>query len=150
MKIGIVTPWFSDDISGGAERFAGGLARGLQKKGCNVEILTTCGKDSFWDWGKDFYKDVFEEINGLKVRRFKLRSRNKNLYDEYAGKIINEKKLSYVEEMQYFHETVNSDDLNNLESADIENLFGKEKREGLWLCTYDNAIVNFYGLDKEV
>lgn len=43
-----------------------------------------------------------------------------------------------------------SEDLNNLESADIENLFGAEKREGLWLCTYDNAIVNFYGLDKEV
>lgn len=43
-----------------------------------------------------------------------------------------------------------SDDLNNLESGEIENLFGAEKQEGLWLCTYDNAIVNFYGLGKEV
>ena len=42
-----------------------------------------------------------------------------------------------------------SDDLNNLESGEIENLFGAEKQEGLWICTYDNAIVNFYGLDKE-
>lgn len=42
-----------------------------------------------------------------------------------------------------------SDDLNNLESTEIQNLFGAEKQEGLWLCTYDNAIVNFYGLDKD-
>lgn len=41
-----------------------------------------------------------------------------------------------------------SDDLNNLESGEIENLFGAEKQEGLWLCTYDNAIVNFYGIEK--
>lgn len=42
-----------------------------------------------------------------------------------------------------------SEDLNNLESDEIENLFGAEKRQGLWICTYDNAIINFYGLDKE-
>lgn len=42
-----------------------------------------------------------------------------------------------------------SDDLNNLDSEDIENLFGAEKRQGLWVCTYDNAIINFYGLDKD-
>lgn len=41
-----------------------------------------------------------------------------------------------------------SEDLNNLEASEIQNLFGAEKQEGLWICTYDNAIVNFYGLDK--
>ena len=33
--------------------------------------------------------------------------------------------------------------------SEIENLFGAEKQQGLWICTYDNAIVNFYGLDKD-
>lgn len=56
MKIALVTPWFTDSISGGAERFAGGIANSLREKGCNVEILTTCGKDSFWDWDKDFLR----------------------------------------------------------------------------------------------
>lgn len=42
-----------------------------------------------------------------------------------------------------------SEDLTNLESGEIENLFGAEKQQGLWICTYDNAIVNFYGLDKD-
>ena len=42
-----------------------------------------------------------------------------------------------------------SEDLNSMKGAEIENLFGAEKREGLWICMYDNAIVNFYDIDKE-
>lgn len=112
MKIAVVTPWFSDSISGGAERFAGGIAKSLQDAGCDVEILTTCGKDSFWDWGTDFYKEEQTNINGLKVRRFSLRRRNKALYEELMGALIINGSLSYVQEMQLLHETVNSDSLN--------------------------------------
>lgn len=79
MKIALVTPWFTDSISGGAERFAGGIANSLREKGCNVEILTTCGKDSFWDWDKDFYEPGIYKINGISVRRFPLRKRNKKI-----------------------------------------------------------------------
>lgn len=111
MKIGIVTPWFTNSISGGAERFAGGLAKGLKNIGCEVEILTSKGKDSFWDWGTDFFKNSEEDFDGIKVRRFSLRNRNKALYEELLGKVIHGNKLNYVEEMQYFHETVNSDEL---------------------------------------
>ncbi|TVY09782.1 glycosyltransferase family 4 protein [Paenibacillus cremeus] len=113
MKIGIVTPWFSDNISGGAERFAGGIAKSLQDAGCQVEVLTTCGKDSFWDWGSDFYEQGQTIIDELLVRRFSLRKRNKVLYDELMGKMIHGETLSYVEEMQLMHETVNSDELYN-------------------------------------
>lgn len=42
-----------------------------------------------------------------------------------------------------------SEDLKNLRGPAIESLFGNDGREGLWICTYDNAIVNFYDLDKE-
>ena len=42
-----------------------------------------------------------------------------------------------------------SEDLNSMKGTEIENLFGAEKREGLWICMYDNAIVNFYDIDKE-
>lgn len=111
MIIAVVTPWYSDNISGGAERFAGGIARSLQSAGCNVEILTTCGRDSFWDWGTDFYKEEVTIINELKVRRFSLRKRNKQLYDDLMGKLIHGESLSYVQEMQLMHETVNSDSM---------------------------------------
>ncbi|ULO08038.1 glycosyltransferase family 4 protein [Paenibacillus sp. 19GGS1-52] len=109
MKIAIVTPWFTDSISGGAERFAGGIAKSLHDAGCNVEILTTCGKDSFWDWDKNFFEEGINEINGLSVRRFPLRKRNKKKYEEILGKLLNKEEIKYSEEMQLFHETVNSD-----------------------------------------
>ena len=34
-----------------------------------------------------------------------------------------------------------SEDLNNLESDEIENLFGAEKRQGLWICTDRKSVV---------
>lgn len=113
MKIGIVTPWFNDNISGGAERFAGGIARSLLKAGSDVEILTTCGRDSFWDWGKDYYREEVTQVNDLIVRRFSLNKRNKELYDDLMGKLIQGDTLTYVEEMQLLHETVNSESLYN-------------------------------------
>ncbi|MFC3750515.1 glycosyltransferase family 4 protein [Paenibacillus sp. GCM10012306] len=109
MKIAIVTPWFTDSISGGAERFAGGIAKSLQDAGCDVEILTTCGKDSFWEWDNNFYDPGIYEINNISVRRFALRKRNKKKYEEILGKLLNNEKIKYSEEMQLFHETVNSD-----------------------------------------
>ncbi|MGK9252808.1 glycosyltransferase family 4 protein [Paenibacillus humicus] len=111
MKIAIVTPWYTNSIGGGAERFAGGIAKSLQDAGCDVEILTTCGKDSFHDWGTNYYKEGLSDVHGLTVRRFPLRQRQKSLYDDILGKVIHKHKISYVEELQLFHETVNSDAL---------------------------------------
>lgn len=111
MKVGIVIPWFGEDISGGAERHAGGLARALISHNIEAELLTTCGKDSFSDWDKDYYKEGLCEIEGIPIRRFSLRKRNKNLYDNNFGKLLQGQKLSYVEELQLHHETVNSDNL---------------------------------------
>jgi len=111
MKVAIVIPWFGESLSGGAERHAEGLANELKKKGKDVEILTTTGKDSFWDWGKDYYKQDTYVKNGITVRRFSLRKRNKELYDEIYGKILHGQEVSYSEELQLHHETVNSDTL---------------------------------------
>ncbi|WP_127509286.1 glycosyltransferase family 4 protein [Paenibacillus humicus] len=111
MKIAIVTPWFTDSIGGGAERFAGGIAKCLQDAGCEVEIFTSCGKDSFYDWGSNFYPEGISTVDGVEVRRFALRKRNKSLYEELLGKLLSKESISYVEELQLFHETVNSDSL---------------------------------------
>ncbi|WP_169083616.1 glycosyltransferase family 4 protein [Paenibacillus sp. PL91] len=121
MKIAVITPWFSDSISGGAERFAGGIAKSLQDAGNEVEILTTCGKDSFWPWDKDFYKEGKYQIEDYTIRRFSLRSRNKQLYDELMGKLISNKELTYIEEMQLLLETVNSDSLNQFIAENAAN-----------------------------
>jgi len=109
VKIAIVTPWFSENVSGGAEKFAGGIATCLKNAGLDVEILTTCGRDSFWDWGTDYYPEGVQEISNLTVRRFPLRKRNKKLYEELLGKLLSGQELNYLEEMQLLNETVNSD-----------------------------------------
>ncbi|MEX3620171.1 glycosyltransferase family 4 protein [Paenibacillus glucanolyticus] len=121
MKIGIVTPWFTDSISGGAERFAGGIAQSLTKAGCNVEILTTCGKDSFWPWDDNYYDPGIYAVNNITVRRFELRKRNKRKYEEILGKLISKEKIKYSEQLQLFHETVNSDTLYEFIFANQEN-----------------------------
>ncbi|MBU5673843.1 glycosyltransferase family 4 protein [Paenibacillus brevis] len=111
MKIAIITPWYNDGISGGAERFAGGIAKCLLDIGCNVEILTTCGKDSFWDWGKDYYNEGSYQVNGILIRRFSLNARNRLKYEEILGKVLHNKEIKYSEQLQLFLETVNSDSM---------------------------------------
>lgn len=108
MKIGIVIPWFSESPSGGAERFAGGLAKAFAQEGYITDILTTCGKDSFWDWGKDYYEEGSTDYAGVTIRRFSLDMRNKKLYEKVFGKMSQREQLKYSEQMQMLHETVNS------------------------------------------
>lgn len=59
---------FGDDFVGGAETVQGEIARGLQERGWEVEILTTCARDHF-TWVNELPAGVSEE-DGLLVRRF--------------------------------------------------------------------------------
>ena len=56
-KIGFVTSWYGDDISGGAEAMLRDLTENLHKQNIPVEILTTCVKDFRSDWNKNYYND---------------------------------------------------------------------------------------------
>ncbi|MDA8233797.1 MAG: glycosyltransferase family 4 protein [Clostridia bacterium] len=111
MKIGIVTPWFGEKVAGGAERYAGGLARAFSNLNLQVEVITTCGEDSFSGWDHNYYKEGVCEESGIIVRRFGLRKRNRAVYDKCFGSLIQHKNISYVEELQLQHETINSDSM---------------------------------------
>lgn len=112
MKIAIVIPWYGGQLFGGAERYAGGLAVALKKAGVDVEVLTTCGKDSFWAWGQDYYDEGITEHDGVVVRRFSVRPRNESLYIEKFIKLRNNQLLTLEEQMLLFQETINSDSIN--------------------------------------
>ena len=45
-KIGFVIPWYSDKVRGGAETELRGIAKHLASSGVELEILTTCVKES--------------------------------------------------------------------------------------------------------
>jgi glycosyltransferase involved in cell wall biosynthesis len=112
-KIAFVIPWYSKNISGGAEHECKGIVEHLHKAGANVEIITTCVKDFNSDWNKNYYAEGIELINDIPVRRFKVRKRDTKAFDQVNYKLMNNKPISLEEEDIYFKEMVNSIDLEN-------------------------------------
>lgn len=109
--IAFVTPWYAENIPGGAETALRGLAEHLQCSGNNIEILTTCVEKFSSDWNIDFYKEGTEYINGVRVRRFKVRKRNVRSFDEINHKFIKMLPVSFAEEEVFLREMVNSPEL---------------------------------------
>lgn len=112
-KIAFVIPWYSKNISGGAEHECKGIVEHLHKAGMEIEIITTCVKDFNSDWNKNYYDEGIEIINDIPVRRFKVRKRDTKAFDEVNFKLMNNKPISLDEEDVYFREMVNSIDLEN-------------------------------------
>lgn len=126
MKIAFVLPWFSFDIAGGAEHLAKRLALELKELGNEITILTTCIKQFHSDWNHDFYEEgVFLE-NLIKIKRFKVRKRDTELFDKINAKLLsldinklkelhslneNYSPLNDYEEKIFIDEIVNSTNL---------------------------------------
>ena len=68
-RVGVLPARFGPEIVGGAEIVLRYIALGLQDRGWDVEILTTCATDYF-SWDNDRPEGVRDE-DGLRVRRFK-------------------------------------------------------------------------------
>lgn len=111
MRLAIVIPWFSEAPSGGAERHAGALVANLISRGHEAELFTTCARDPFHDWGENYYPAGLQTVADLPVRRFPVRKRNRDLYNRVHGKMLAGGRLAYVEELQWHHETINSDEM---------------------------------------
>lgn len=112
-KIAFVISWYGKNITGGAEHECKGIVEHLNKAGVNVEILTTCVKDFNSDWNVNYYSEGTEIINGVPVRRFRVRKRNVSDFDKVNYKFMNNISVSLEEEDTYFREMVNSIDLEN-------------------------------------
>lgn len=110
MKIAFVIPWYGD-IPGGAETECRRTAENLQKSGVDVEILTTCVKQFLSDWNTDYYKEGTYIENGITVRRFIVRKRNTNKFDQVNFKLMNNCSISPIEEQIYMENMINSDNL---------------------------------------
>ncbi|MCJ7833780.1 glycosyltransferase family 4 protein [Cuneatibacter sp. NSJ-177] len=110
-KLGFVIPWFGKKISGGAELELKGLAEHLNAAGVEVEILATCVKEFSADWNQNYYPEGVEVVNGIPVRRFRVRKRDTQAFDGVNYKLLNQIPLSSREEEIYAKEMVNSPDL---------------------------------------
>ncbi|MEK4292883.1 glycosyltransferase family 4 protein [Paenibacillus sp. FSL R5-0914] len=107
-KIAFVIPWYAIDIPGGSEAACRNIAERLAAKGVKVEILTTCVKQFSSDWNENFYKPGMELINGVVVRRFKVKKRNTQKFDEVNYKLMNDISITIEEEETFLENMVNS------------------------------------------
>lgn len=110
-KIGFVIPWYGEDIPGGAEMELRGLAHHLKDAGMELEILTTCVKEFTSDWNVNYHRDGLTDVNGIAVRRFKVRKRDTQAFDGVNTKLMNGQMLTKDEEQTFIREMVNSDAL---------------------------------------
>ena len=74
-KIAIVNQRYGVEVNGGSEQYTRMIAERLQKY-YDVEVLTTCALN--YDTWEDYYTEGTEKINGVSVRRFRVK-RPRNL-----------------------------------------------------------------------
>ena len=110
-KLGFVIPWYHKDIRGGAELELKGIVEHLHKKGVELEVLTTCVKEFTSDWTVNYFEEGLEEVEGIPVRRFKVRQGNSLLFHSINGKLLRGESITYDEEETFLREMVNSPDL---------------------------------------
>lgn len=110
MKLAFVIPWYGD-IPGGAENLCKRTAEKLAHSGLDVEVLTTCVKEFLSDWNVNYYKEGTYEVDGVVVRRFRVRERNSGKFDQINYKLMHNMNISQKEELLFIQEMINSDDL---------------------------------------
>lgn len=110
-KIGFVIPWYYKDIPGGAEMELRGTVKHLKESGIEVEILTTCVKEFTADWTKNYFNEGIEVIDGIPVRRFKVRKGNMEEFHKVNYKLMHGENISLDEEDTFLREIINSPDL---------------------------------------
>ena len=76
-----------------------------------MEILTTCVKEFASDWNKNYHRPGLNVVDGLPIRRFKVTKRDTPAFDEVNAKLMKGLTLTQEEEVIFFREMVNSQDL---------------------------------------
>lgn len=141
-KLGFVIPWFSMNISGGAEAALRGLAKHLADSGMELEILCTCVKEFGADWGENYYRPGITSEEGITIRRFKVRRRDKKAFDKVNRKLMkNELPISKEEEQIYMQEMINSPDL-------YEYIERKKEEYSLFVFTPYMFGTTYYGMQR--
>ena len=110
--IGLIIPWYGDEIRGGAEQECNYLAHSLTNAGANVEVFTTCVRDASCDRGTNtIIPGVYTE-SGITVRRFQVNiKRDVEKYTESNQRIYNDAGYTRYDEEIYFANDINSDEM---------------------------------------
>ncbi|WP_315786950.1 glycosyltransferase family 4 protein [Fischerella sp. JS2] len=105
--ITFVTPWYGY-FAGGAEVAARSLAEQLAKRGCDVQVLTTCCRSPFENWWQNTLPSGVEQLNGVTVRRFPVNNQGEDLYHAANYKIIHGIQIDEKYQRQFVNHSINS------------------------------------------
>ena len=111
MTLAFVTPWFGPDATGGAETACRQTVERLAAAGLDVEVLTTCSKSFLAEWDKDHYPPGLETFNGIKVRRFRVKKRDRARFDALNQRLLAHQAISGDEEVAFMDDMIHSPDL---------------------------------------
>ncbi len=112
MKLAFVTPWYGPDAPGGAEALVRSTAEQLTRRNMPVEVLTTCARDVYSDWGVNHYRPGLDRVNGVAVRRFPVRpNRDRDAFDAINMRLMAGASVSPTEEAVFMREMISSPQL---------------------------------------
>jgi glycosyltransferase involved in cell wall biosynthesis len=120
MKIAFVTPWYGPDIPGGMELLTRRTAAQLLAAGHAVEVLTTCIRDFFSDWGRNYHSPGTTSEVGITVRRFRVSARDKFAFQQVNSRLLNGQSISAAEEAIFAREMFDCPDLYTFISEHCE------------------------------
>ena len=78
--LALVTPWFGESHSGGAQMLSTQLVHELFALGQSIDVLTTCSRSFYDDWSINHYEEGATRFNGYTVRRFRVRPRDSDVF----------------------------------------------------------------------
>jgi hypothetical protein len=97
-----VTPWYGEDIPGGAAAEARHTARNLAAAGVEATVLTTCLGDPGADWDHERFPHGETREEGVRVLRFPTARRDGDRYDDLNARVLDGASLSVEEEHDFF------------------------------------------------
>jgi glycosyltransferase involved in cell wall biosynthesis len=77
LPIAVITPWFGEDLKGGAEQQAWQICTRLASRGHSVEVLTTCCRSFAEDWAVNHLPRGESSESGVTIRRFPVTPRDR-------------------------------------------------------------------------
>lgn len=108
-KIGFVTPWYGENIKGGAEADLRNLVAQMRRRNIDVEVLTTCVAGPNSDWSKNVLPSGFKLEQGIPVRRFLADPRNAFEFAYVNSKLTGGQYiLSDEDERRFVEHSINS------------------------------------------
>lgn len=106
--LAFVIPWFGDEVRGGAEMQGWETARELSRRGCPVEILTTCSRSFQHRWDENHHEPGVSEREGVTVRRFPVDRRDDGSFAAANAALLSGARPSPALEETFIRENINS------------------------------------------